>query len=103
MATGRDFLEQLELRFNTLTKEEKLEKLVEYRKKLTELQERGLTEEEAVAELEKELPLASPVPEEHEDYGRVSHPKKPLLTGVMYALALAVVLAAGWLISRLAG
>ena len=103
MATGTEFLQQLETRFNTLSKEEKLEKLVEYRKKLTALQEQGLSEEEAVARLESELPLPSPVPEEHEDFGRISHPKKPLLTGLLYTAALLVVLAAAALFTRLMG
>ncbi len=101
MATGTEFLQQLETRFNTLSKEEKLEKLVEYRKKLTALQEQGLSEEEAVARLESELPLPSPVPEEDDDCGRVSHPKKPLLTGLLYAAALLAVLGAGVLFNLL--
>ena len=57
MATGADFFAQLEKRFNQLPAEEKLDKIVEYQKKLTALKEQGLSEEEAVARLESELPL----------------------------------------------
>lgn len=101
MATGTEFLQQLETRFGTLSTEEKLEKMVEYRKKLLALQAQGLSEEEAVAQLIAELPLPSPVPVEDEDYGRISHPKKPLLTGLLYAAALLAVLGAGVLFNLL--
>ena len=57
MATGAEFFAQLEKRFNQLPAEEKLDKIVEYQKKLTALKEQGLSEEEAVAQLERELPL----------------------------------------------
>ena len=76
MATGAEFFAQLEKRFNQLPAEEKLDKIVEYQKKLTALKEQGLSEEEAVAQLESELPLPSPVPPENDEYGRISHPKK---------------------------
>ena len=56
MATGAEFFAQLEKRFNQLPAEEKLDKIVEYQKKLTALKEQGLSEEEAVAQLESELP-----------------------------------------------
>ena len=52
MATGAEFFAQLEKRFNQLPAEEKLDKIVEYQKKLTALKEQGLSEEEAVAQLE---------------------------------------------------
>ena len=51
MATGAEFFAQLEKRFNQLPAEEKLDKIVEYQKKLTALKEQGLSEEEAVARL----------------------------------------------------
>lgn len=87
MATGAEFFAQLEKRFNQLPAEEKLDKIVEYQKKLTALKEQGLSEGEAVAQLESELPLPSPVPPENDEYGRISHPKKPLVTGTLYAVA----------------
>ena len=74
---------------------------VEYQKKLTALKEQGLSEEEAVAQLESELPLPSPVPPENDEYGRISHPKKPLVTGTLYAVALAAVVAAAVLLSKI--
>ena len=46
MATGAEFFAQLEKRFNQLPTEEKLDKIVEYQKKLTALKEQGLSEEE---------------------------------------------------------
>ena len=95
MATGAEFFAQLEKRFNQLPAEEKLDKIVEYRKKLTALKEQGLSEEEAVAQLERELPL------ENDEYGRISHPKKPLVTGTLYAVALAAVVAAAVLLSKI--
>ena len=39
MATGAEFFAQLEKRFNQLSAEEKLDKIVEYQKKLTALKE----------------------------------------------------------------
>lgn len=44
MATGVEFFAQLEKRFNQLPAEEKLDKIVEYQKKLTALKEQGLSE-----------------------------------------------------------
>ena len=44
MATGAKFFAQLEKRFNQLSAEEKLDKIVEYQKKLTALKEQGLSE-----------------------------------------------------------
>ena len=99
MATGAEFFAQLEKRFNQLPAEEKLDKIVEYQKKLTALKEQGFSEEEAVARLESELP--SPVPPENDEYGRISHPKKPLVTGTLYAVALAAVVAAAVLLSKI--
>ena len=101
MATGAEFFAQLEKRFNQLPTEEKLDKIVEYQKKLTELKERGISEEDAVAQLQKDLPLPSPVPPENNEYGRISHPKMPLVTGTLYAVALAAVLAAAVLFTKL--
>ena len=101
MATGKEFMAQLESRFGQLSPEDKLNKLVEYQKRLTALQKEGLSEDEAVARLSAELPLPSPTAPEHEDYGRISHPKKPLLTGALYTLALAAVIAAAGLFTRL--
>ena len=101
MATGAEFFAQLEKRFNQLPAEEKLDKIVEYQKKLTALKEQGLSEEEAVAQLESELPLPSPVPPENDESGHISHPKKPLVTGTLYAVALAAVVAAAVLLSKI--
>lgn len=55
MATGAEFFAQLEKRFNQLPAEEKLDKIVEYQKKLTALKEQGLSEEEAVAQDRKSV------------------------------------------------
>ena len=96
-------MQQLETRFAQLSPEEKLNKFVEYQKKLTALKDQGFSEEQAVAMLEKELPLPLPVAEESEDYGSIHHPKKHLLTGVLYTVALAAVLAAAVLFTRLLG
>jgi len=52
-----------------------------------------------VAQLESELP--SPVPPENDEYGRISRPKKPLVTGTLYAVALAAVVAAAVLLSKI--
>ena len=103
MATGKEFMPQLETRFAQLSVEERLDKIVEYQKKLTALKADGLSEEEAVARLEAELPLPVPVAEVTEDYGNIHHPKKPLLTAVLYTLALAAVLAAAYFFTRLMG
>lgn len=103
MATGKEFMAQLETRFASLSVEERLDKIVEYQKKLTELKARGVSEEEAVARLERELPLPLPTAEENPDYGNIHHPKKPLLTAVLYTLAMAAVLAAAALFTRLFG
>lgn len=101
MATGAEFFAQLEKRFNQLPAEERLDKIVEYQKKLTALKTQGLSEEEAIAQLESELPLPSPVPPESNEYGRISHPKKPLVTGTLYAVALVAVVAAAVLFTKL--
>ena len=101
MATGAEFFAQLEKRFNQLPAEERLDKIVEYQKKLTALKTQGLSEEEAIAKLESELPLPSPVPPESNEYGRISHPKKPLVTGTLYAVALVAVVAAAVLFTKL--
>lgn len=101
MATGREFMAQLERRFGQLGAEEKLDRMVAAQKRLTELEKSGLSEEEAVAVLEQELELPSPVPPETEDYGRITHPKKPLLTGLLYTLSLAAVIAAAAFFTRL--
>ena len=45
--------------------------------------------------------LPSPVPPENDEYGRISHPKKPLVTGTLYAVALAAVVAAAVLLSKI--
>ena len=74
---------------------------MEYQKKLTALKEQGLSEEEAVARLGSELSLPSPVPPENDEYGRISHPKKPLVTGTLYAVALAAVVAAAVLFTKI--
>ena len=103
MATGKEFMSQLETRFAQLSGEERLDKIVEYQKTLTDLKAEGLSEEEAVARLEAELPLPVPVAEVTEDYGNIHHPKKPLLTAVLYTLALAAVLAAAYFFTRLLG
>jgi hypothetical protein len=99
MATGKEFMARLEERFGQLSAEQKLEKMVEYQKRLTQLQKEGLSESEAVERLEAELPGgAAPM---REDYGRITRPKKPLLTGLLYTLCLAAVLAAAAFFTRL--
>lgn len=99
METGKEFMARLESRFGQLSAEEKLDKMVEVRKRLTELQREGLSEEEAVERLSAELPPEAP--EAKEDYGRITRPKKPLLTGLLYTLSLAAVLAAAAFFTRL--
>lgn len=101
MATGKEFMSQLETRFAQLNVEERLDKILECQRRLTALKEAGLTEEEAVALLEQEFPLPMPMAEVTEDYGNIHHPKKPLLTAVLYTLALAAVLAAAAFFTRL--
>ena len=54
-----------------------------------------------MAQHESELPLPSPVPPENDEYGRISRPKKPLVTGTLYAVALAAVVAAAVLLSKI--
>jgi hypothetical protein len=100
MTSGQEFIQKLETRFAPLSPEEKLTKIVETQKRLNELKAAGYSEEEAVALLDRELP--KPItPEPEEDYGSIHHPKKPLLTGVLYVLALAAVLACAALLTRL--
>ena len=101
MTTGQEFIQKLETRFAPLPPEEKLTQIVEAQKRLTQLKAEGLSEEEAVARLDRELPR--PIREPEEDYGNIHHPKKPLLTALLYTLALAAVLACAALFTRLLG
>ena len=102
MAAGQEFTEQLEKRFAQFPAEKQAEKVAEYKERLAALLAEGKTEEEAVAELERRLDLLpSPVPPENEDYGRIGHPKKPLWTGMLYAICLVAVLLCAALFTRL--
>ena len=104
MAIGEDFTRQLELRFAQLPDELRGEKREEYEKRFAALLEEGKTEAEAEAELLRRLDLLPrPVAEGDTDYGRITKPKKPLLTGSLYALALIIVLAFAALITKLLG
>jgi len=103
MATGKEFMEQLDTRFAQLSVEERLDRIVDFQKRLTEMKKSGLSEAEAVARLETELPLPPPVAAEDEDYGSIHHPKKPLLTALLYVAALAAVLLAAAFFTRLLG
>ena len=100
----KDLLQRLEARFDQLPPEKREEKRQEYARRFSELVEGGMTEEEAVAALEKRLTIPD-VPEAapKEDYGRISHPKKPLLTGTLYAIALVIFVAGAILFQRLFG
>lgn len=99
MTAGQEFIRKLETRFAPLPPEEKLTRIVETQKRLTALKAEGYSEEEAVALLDRELPRPMAPPEE--DYGTIHRPKKPLLTGALYVLALAAVLACAALLTRL--
>lgn len=100
MTTGDEFMARLESRFSGLSAEEKLQKLVAYQQRLKALTDAGYSQEEAVAELEKEFPAASKPPE---NYGTIHHPRNHLLTGILYTVGLAAVLAAAALFTKLFG
>lgn len=103
MATGKEFMEQLETRFAQLSVEERLDRIVDFQKRLTAMKAEGLSESEAVSRLEAELPLPPPMASESEDYGSIHHPKKPLLTGALYVAAMAALLLAAAFFTRLLG
>ena len=104
MAGGEDFSRQLEKRFAQLPEELREGKREEYAQRLAALLAEGKTEAEAEAELLRRLDLLPPpVAPNDNDYGRITKPKKPLWTGMLYAVALVFVLAAAALITKLLG
>jgi len=58
---------------------------------------------DSLQELEERVMGEDDVPSPDDEYGNIHHPKKKLLTGVLYTLALAAVLAAAALFTRLFG
>ena len=95
----KDYMQRLEAQFAVFPEEKREAKREEYARRFEELTAAGKTEEEAIAELEKRLSV--PEAPAREDYGRISHPKKPLLTGTLYAIALAVFVAGAILFQKL--
>jgi len=101
MADTNDFMKKVEARFAAFPEEKQKEKLQEYRERYEALLQEGKTPEEARAILEKRLSVPEVAAPVKEDYGRISHPKKPLLTGTLYAIALAIFVAGAILFQRL--
>ncbi len=58
---------------------------------------------DSMEELEQRVMGEDDVPAPEDEYGNIHHPKKKLLTGVLYTLSLAAVLAAAALFTRLFG
>lgn len=58
---------------------------------------------DSMKDLEQRVMGEDDVPAPEDEYGNIHHPKKHLLTGVLYTLALAAVLAAAALFTRLFG
>ena len=58
---------------------------------------------DSMAELEERVMARNDEPAADDEYGNIHHPKKHLLTGLLYALAGAAVLAGAALITRLLG
>ena len=58
---------------------------------------------DAMKELEQRVMGEDDVPAPEDEYGNIHHPKKKLLTGVLYTLSLAAVLAAAIFFTRLFG
>ena len=56
---------------------------------------------DSMKDLEQRVMGEDDVPAPEDEYGNIHHPKKHLLTGVLYTLALAAVLAAAALFTRL--
>ena len=54
-------------------------------------------------DLEQRVMGQDDIPAPEDEYGNIHHPKKQLLTGVLYALSLAAVLAAAIFFTRLFG
>lgn len=100
----KDYMSRLEERFAQLPEEKREAKRQEYAARFDELVAGGMSEEEAVEELRKRLTIPdAPETPAKEDYGRISHPKKPLLTGTLYAIALVVFVAGAILFQKLFG
>ena len=58
---------------------------------------------DSMQELEERVMGEDDVPAPEDEYGNIHHPKKKLLTGLLYTLALAAVLAAATLFTRVFG
>ena len=58
---------------------------------------------DSMHDLEQRVMGRDDVPAPEDEYGNIHHPKKHLLTGVLYTLSLAAVLAAAVLFTRLFG
>ena len=58
---------------------------------------------DSMQELEQRVMGEDDIPAEDDEYGNIHHPKKKLLTGVLYTLALAAVLAAAAFFTKLFG
>ncbi len=58
---------------------------------------------DSMKDLEKRVMGRDDVPAPEDEYGNIHHPKKKLLTGLLYTLSLAAVLAAAVLFTRLFG
>ena len=58
---------------------------------------------DSMQDLERRVMGEDDVPEPSDEYGNIHHPRKKLLTGVLYTLALAAVLAAATLFTKLFG
>ena len=56
---------------------------------------------DAMQDLENRVMARDDEPAPEDDYGNIHHPKKPLLTALLYTLALAALLAAAVLFSKL--
>ena len=58
---------------------------------------------DSMKDLEQRVMGEDDIPAPGDEYGNIHHPKKKLLTGVLYTLSLAAVLAAAILFTRLFG
>ena len=58
---------------------------------------------DSMKDLEQRVMGEDDVPAPEDEYGNIHHPKKQLLTGVLYSISLLAVLAAAILFTRLFG
>ena len=58
---------------------------------------------DSLQELEQRVMGEDDIPAEDDEYGNIHHPKRKLLTGALYTLALAAVLAAAAFFTKLFG